>query len=488
MLEWLLQPATLFAIAHALTILAVLVRVIMARPAPSVALAWILIVALIPAMGITLYVLIGERRIGRRRASRIAKLTKSFREIGDVAIRERLTRVRWDRQPVAARGLDKLGRSAIGSPTVCGSRFEMISDTQNILARIAHDVDAAQHSVLIEFYIWSQGGAADNVLEALIRAAQRGVRCRVLVDALGARSWWKGGQPERLRAAGVELRQALPVGLFRTFVGRTDLRLHRKIVVIDGNIAWTGSMNLVDPQFFKQDSEVGQWIDAMVRLQGAAVAPLAATMLGDWMVETGAPIHELIKDSGVRLIEPDGHVDMQIVPSGPGETADGLLQMLLALINAAQEELIMTTPYFVPDDSLLRAVRGAAGRGVSVSLILPERVDSVLTRHASRSYYDDLLGVGVRLYLYRDGLLHTKSIMVDGTMAMFGTVNLDMRSLWLNYEVALFVYNADFAGELRALQQSYIADSDLVQAHQWEQRGFLPRLLENTFRLVSPLL
>ncbi len=488
MLDWLLRPSTLFAIANAVTVLAVLVRVIMARPATGVALAWILIVALLPAMGITLYLLIGERRIGKRRASRIASLTKSFREIGDAAIQQRLTGVRWDRHPAAARGMDKLGRSTIGSPTVCGSRFDLISNTQEILAHIARDVDSAQESVLMEFYIWNEGGAADEVLDAVIRAAQRGVRCRVLIDALGARTWWKSAQPARLRAAGVELRQALPVGIFRTLIGRTDLRLHRKIVVTDGDVAWTGSMNLVDPRFFKQDSGVGQWVDAMVRIRGAAVAPLAATMLGDWMVETGESIHHLIEDSGVRLIEPDGNVDMQIIPSGPGETADGLLQMLLGLINAAQHELIMTTPYFVPDDSLLRAVRGAAGRGVRVSLIMPEKVDSLLTRYASRSYYDELIDVGVQLYLYRDGLLHTKSIMVDGTMAMFGTVNLDMRSLWLNYEVALFVYNADFAAELRTLQQSYIDDSDPVHADQWGTRAFLPRLLENTLRLVSPLL
>lgn len=488
MLEWLLRPATLFAIAHELTVLAVLVRVIMVRPATGVALAWILIVALLPAVGVTLYLLIGERRIGRRRASRIASLTKSFREIGDVAIRQRLTEVDWDRLPRMARGLDKLGRSTVGSPTVCGSGFELISDTPKILATITRDVDAAQRSVLMEFYIWNEGGAADDVLDAVIRAAQRGVRCRVLIDALGARPWWKGSQPARLRAAGVELQQALPVGIFRTLIGRTDLRLHRKIVVVDGDVAWTGSMNLVDPRFFKQDSGVGQWVDAMVRIHGAAVAPLAATMLGDWMVETGDSIHHLIEDSGVRLIEPDGRVDMQVIPSGPGETADGLLQMLLALINAAQDELIMTTPYFVPDDSLLRAVRGAAGRGVRVSLIMPEKVDSLLTRYASRSYYDELLDVGVQLYLYRDGLLHTKSIMVDGAMSMFGTVNLDMRSLWLNYEVALFVYSEEFASELRDLQQSYIAASDPLRPDQWGQRAFLPRFMENTLRLLSPLL
>jgi cardiolipin synthase len=162
--------------------------------------------------------------------------------------------------------------------------------------------------------------------------------------------------------------------------------------------------------------------------------------------------------------------------------------MVLSLINAAREELVMTTPYLVPDESLLRAIRGAAGRGVQVSLIVPEKVDSFLTRFASRSYFEDLLNVGVHVYLFRGGLLHTKSIMVDGAMSMFGTVNLDMRSLWINYEVSLFVYDREFAAELRSLQQSYIDDADRLESATWQSRSVRNRFLENTLRLVSPLL
>ena len=247
-------------------------------------------------------------------------------------------------------------------------------------------------------------------------------------------------------------------------------------------------MNLVDPRYFKQDSGVGEWIDAMVRLQGAVVAPLAATMIGDWSLETGESIVDLIASAGLRLVEPQGPADIQVLPSGPGQTSDGLLQMLLGLVNSATRELVLTTPYLVPDESLLRALRGAAGRGVEVSLIVPEKVDSFLTRYASRSYYDDLLDVGVRIYLYRGGLLHTKSIVVDGAMSMFGTVNLDMRSLWLNYEVSLFFYEPEFANRLRALQQTYIDDSDRLDPQEWGKRSFGSRLLENALRLMSPLL
>ncbi|MCH5373153.1 MAG: cardiolipin synthase, partial [Planctomycetes bacterium] len=462
-----LHPSSIALITHMLIVVILAIRVIMKRPATGVALAWLLLIAGAPFVGALIYLLIGERRIGHRRAHGLETLRMDYRQIADASIREGLTNVDWSRHGPDVQGLNQLGRKLVGIPTVRGSSYQLQRDTQEILEAIARDVDSAQKSVLMEFYIWQQGGKADEVLEALIRAAGRGIYCCVLIDALGARPWWKSKQPQRLRDAGVHLRPALPVGLFRTLIGRTDLRLHRKIVVIDGQVAWTGSMNLVDPRFFKQDSGVGQWVDAMVRLHGSVVVPLALTMIGDWILETGEPLEELIRHTGLDLAESEGPADIQVVPSGPGESGDGLLQMVLAIVNAARHEVVLTTPYLVPDDSLLRALRGAAARGVKVRLIVPERVDSLLTRYASRSYFDDLLGSGVQIYLYRDGLLHTKSITVDGAMSMFGTVNLDMRSIWLNYEVALFVYDQQFASALRVVQQSYLDDSDSLDPEVW---------------------
>ncbi len=483
-----IHPANVILIGHVLIVFVLSIRVIMKRPPTGVALSWVLLITIAPFAGAVLYLLIGERRIRRSRAERIEAFRASFQKIVEAGDRHGLTEIDWRGHPAAAPSLNHLGRTTVGLPTVRGGSYTLYSKTEEMLDLIARDIDGAESSLLMEFYIWSEGGQADEVLEAVIRAAERGVFCCLLIDALGARPWWKGQQPHKLRQAGVHLRPALPVGLFRTVVGRTDLRLHRKIVVIDGRVAWTGSMNLVDPRFFKQDAGVGEWVDAMVRLHGPVVIPLAATMIGDWTFETGKTLHEMVSQAKLKPVEPQGKTDIQVVPSGPGESGDALLQMILSLIYAAQTELVMTTPYFVPDESLLRAVRGAAGRGVAVRLVVPERVDSFLTRYASRSYFDDLLDFGVEIYLYRGGLLHTKSIMVDGTMAMFGTVNLDMRSLWLNYEVALFVYDNDFAEALRDLQQSYINDSDRLEAADWEHRPFKNRFVENMVRLVSPLL
>ncbi len=484
-----LSPTSLAVIVHASVVIAVLVRVIMNRPATGVALAWSLLVTSIPVVGVTLYLLIGERRIGRRRMLRLEELRSDYQQLYEAVIDKGLIHVDWSRHGKPARAMDRLGQAMVGSPTVHGSRLQLIDDTREILEGIVADIDAAQSSVLMEFYIWSEGGLADVVLEALIRASRRGVVCRVLIDALGARPWWRGRQPQRLRDAGVEVRPALPVGPFRSLFGRTDLRLHRKIVVVDSRTAWTGSMNLVDPRFFKQDAGVGQWVDAMLRVEGSAVVPLATTMVGDWIAETGEPLADVVRSVRLHLVEPEGTSDVQVIPSGPGEiAADGLLQMFLTLMHSAETELVVTTPYLVPDDALIRAFRGAAARGVAVKLIVPEKVDSFLARYASRSYYDDLLDSGVEIYLYRGGLLHTKSMMVDRARSMFGTVNLDMRSFWLNYEVSLFVYDADFATRLHELQQHYLRDAIRVDPERWRSRPFGGRFLENTLRLFSPLL
>jgi cardiolipin synthase len=491
----LLQLSTLLGLfLHVSIVLGISLRVIMRRPPSGTALAWMFLVAFLPLVGAVFYLLIGERRVGLRRARRIAALRSDYALLAQHVIDQGLTQVAWDKHRPEARGMDRLGTCMVGIPTVAGSMARFYPESEAILRAIAGEIDSAQKSVLMEFYIWNEGGAADAVFEALVRAGRRGVSCRVLVDAVGARPWWKGRQPQKLREAGVRVQPALPVSLLQTVVSRNDLRLHRKIVVVDGRVAWTGSMNLVDPGYFKQDSHVGRWVDAMVRLEGSVVAPLAMTMIGDWMLETAEPIETIIANAELGLAAPQGTEDMQVVPSGPGATRgtgcpdDGLLQMLLAVINSAREELILTTPYFVPDDSMLRALRGAAGRGVQVDMILPERVDSLLTRYASRSYYADLLDLGVRVHLYQKGLLHTKSITADRRISMFGTVNLDMRSLWLNYEVSLFVYGEAFAGQLHALQQSYLQECRQIDPEEWSKRSRGERFLENTLRLMGPVL
>lgn len=488
MLDLISHTLSISFAVHALTVIGLTLRVILRRPPTGVAMAWLLSILAVPHVGALAYLLVGERRIGRERARSLQTLRGEFKQHASTLLQAGAGEVDWSRHRPQLASISRLGDTLADSPMVSGSQLGLFRDTEIILSRLASDIDAATTSVSLEFYIWNAGGRADDVLAALIRAARRGVQCRVLIDAVGGRPWWRGDQPQRLREAGVAVRPALPVGLWRTVIGRTDLRLHRKIVLIDGRIAWTGSMNLVDPRFFKQDSGVGQWVDAMARIEGVAVAPLAATLLGDWSLESNEPVSHLIASNRLPKLASTGSADVQVIPSGPGQNGDALLQMIVACIHAAHHRLVLTTPYLIPDESLLQALRGAAARGVRVDLILPERVDSFLTRHACRSYFDELLAAGVHIQLYRGGLLHTKSIRIDHDLAMFGTVNLDMRSFWLNYEVALFIYDSGFVAELSDLHDAYLVDCSELDRAEWARRSFTHRLIQDTLRLASPLL
>jgi cardiolipin synthase len=474
--------------SHAVLMMAVIVRVLLRRPARGVALAWLVLAVALPFLGALLYFLIGERRISRRRALRLASLRAEFRRIITPHIVENAKLLRAEDFPVEQQALQRAGESFFGVPAIAGNRLSLADDTLDILRRIAADIDVARSSVLVEFYIWSEGGLTADVRDALIRAAGRGVTCLVLIDAMGAGRWWKGGEPAALRAAGVDLRPALPLGLLHGLVRRSDLRLHRKIVVIDGAIAWTGSMNMVDPRFFKQDAGVGEWVDAMMRVEGPVAGLLAAVMLSDWLAEGSDGIEQILRRTELKPAAPVADVPVQVLASGPGETGDCLLQIMLTLIATARREVIITTPYFVPEDALVLALRGAAARGVKVVLVLPRRIDSVLVRYASRSFFDEILEAGGEIHQYGAGLLHTKSITVDGEVAMFGTANVDMRSLWLNYEVSLLVYDQAAVSSLRGLQARYIAAAQPVTFTQWPDRPLGERLVESMMRLLAPLL
>jgi cardiolipin synthase len=381
-----------------------------------------------------------------------------------------------------------LAHAIAGIPAIPGSHLELIEDTDAVMQAIIKDIDRAQRTVHMEFYIWHGGGLADQVAEAVLRAAGRGVTCRILVDAVGSHDFLCSKLAKRLRRGGVAVAAALPGGFIRGLFVRFDLRLHRKIVVVDGDVAYTGSLNMVDPRFFKQDVGVGQWIDAMVRVRGPAVEGLSVTFIEDWELETSEGLDKIAKAEDVRVLASQGTTTVQVIPSGPLVRTEAIRQILLMAIYGARRELILTTPYFVPDETLITALTSAARRGVDVTLIVPARVDSLLVRLASQAHQGDLIEAGVRVALFNGGLLHTKSITVDGQYSLFGSLNLDPRSLHLNFEITLAVYDADFTIKLRRLQESYLKNSTDMDLGLWRARARWRQVVENAARLFSPLL
>jgi cardiolipin synthase len=472
--------------AHVGIVIAVGLRVIWVRRPPGSAFAWLMLVASVPLIGLLLYLLFGERPIGRERLARAQAFYRSFPEVAMPLWK--LDEADLAALPTAQRGLAALALRAAGLPVLKGSTLALHGGAETILRAIIGDLDGAHESIDMAFYIWNAGGTADDVATALERAAARGVHCRVLLDALGSKAFLKTTWPARLRAAGIRFEVALDFGLLGLVFQRADLRLHRKIVVVDERIAYTGSMNLVDPRFFKQDAGVGEWVDAMARIEGPAVAALRAVFLFDWNLQTGEPFVASSEAAFTARRAVGGEALVQVVPSGPGVDISANLRILVDAVATAHRRIELTTPYFVPDPALVLALQNAALRGVEVTIILPAVNDSRLVTYASRDFFDGLLAAGAHILQFEGGLLHTKSVTVDDSFALFGTVNLDMRSLHLNFELMLAVYDDVFSVALRELQRTYARQSKPMDAAAWQARSARQRLLEGAASLVAPML
>ncbi|MEO0514357.1 MAG: cardiolipin synthase [Planctomycetota bacterium] len=505
--------ANLLLLADLLIRIGLSLRVIMRRQTSvGIALSWLTIVLLIPFVGAAIYLIVGENRLGSRRAKTTVELHNAYAG-WRAELREQRPTPDWDALPADARPIHRQAVRVSGMPALPGNRLDLYDDSHDALSAIVDDLDAAQHRAHLEFYIWFDGGDVDLVADALVRAAQRGVACRVLVDAVGSKTFLRRSPKlKALRAAGVEVVASLPAGLFRALFRRLDLRNHRKLVVIDGRVGYTGSLNMIDPQVFKQHAGVGKWIDAMVRVEGPAVEALGVTFLEDWRLETEQDLGQLgrpprrkpISPQRVEIkpspdaeptpplpdtdVPPTTGAAVQVVPSGPSLNPESIHRLLIAAIYSARDSITLTTPYFVPDEALLIALTSAAARGVDTLIILPEQNDSFLVRHASNAYLGDLLSAGVKVAKFRGGLLHTKSVTIDAHLAAFGTVNLDMRSFYLNFELTLFIYDVAFARKLTSLQQSYLMNCNMADLKDWQTRPFRTRFLDNTARLLGPLL
>lgn len=473
----------LFAL-HTSLVLGVTFRVIMKRRPVGVSLAWLALIYAIPILGVATYILFGEVRLGRKRGERAKAMYRPYADWINVLV-ERFPGQRFTvSEPV--RPIYELVKARLNMPMLSGNGLTLLQDTDGILSAMQRDIRDARSSCYLEFYIWHAGGRADDIAFELMAAARRGVDCRVLLDSVGSAGFFRSHWPRRLRAAGVKLVEVLPVGPLRILFERQDLRMHRKLVVIDDDVAYAGSMNMVDPSCFKQDAGVGEWVDIMLRIRGPIVPILWSLFVWDWEMETGERLLEQLEYHPISCL--DNQLKMQLLPSGPFMGGDAIQQSLLTAIYQASRRLVLITPYFVPDDSLVAALCSAADRGVEVQLVLPAKNDSRMVNYACNAFFDELLAAGVEIHWYQAGLLHTKCVLVDHQFALVGTVNLDRRSLWLNFEMTLLIDDGQVMGELLHLADSYLMHSKRVSWLEWRKRPLRQRILENLFYLLSPLL
>ncbi|UPY38643.1 cardiolipin synthase [Sediminicoccus sp. KRV36] len=464
---------------------AVIIRVLL-RPHrdPASRVAWVVLALAVPVVGMLAYLVLGETNIGRRRAARMQRVLAELPEAARMGLAEGAAAPAI---PERLEGLFRVGQSISGYGPVGGNTARLIGDSNASITAIVADIDAATRHVHLLFYIWLPDGNGLRVAEALKRAAARGVACRAVADDIGSRAMIRSPHWAAMAAAGVRLARALPLGfpILRTLDGRIDLRNHRKIIVIDNRITWCGSQNCADPEFLPK-AKFAPWVDAVMRFEGPIARQNQHLFASDWMSWGDDDLRDI-------LLEPPGPdaaggIIAQVVASGPTERHSAMPEMFQSLIYAARRELVISTPYYVPDEAMQAALRAAGNRGVATSIIFPARNDNFAVAAASQSYYADLLEAGVRIHEYQGGLLHTKSLTLDGEVTLIGSANMDRRSFDLNYENNILLYDAEATAAMRALQESYIARSRPVLPADVAAWPWHRQLRNNIASVLSPVL
>ena len=485
MLEYFGHPLIAF-LTHTLLVLAVIARILL-RPHrdPASRVAWIMVVGALPFLGMFAYLLLGETNIGRRRVARLQAALARLPKTDDACFR--VSQGVDSGVPERHQHIFRLAQSISGFEPVGGNKGTLMADSNAAIDAMVADVDAATDHVHLLFYIWLPDNNGRKVVEALKRAAARGVTCRAMADDLGSRAMIRSPHWQAMREAGVHVAAGLPIGspLLRPFMGRIDLRNHRKIVVIDDRITYCGSQNCADPEFLVK-AKFAPWVDAVIRFEGPIARQNQYLFASDWM--TYAP--DDLADCFARPLPAFGAGGMpaQVIGTGPTVRASAMSEMFAGLMFAARRELVISTPYFVPNDALMSALCTTAWRGVDTTIIFPARNDSWIVGAASRSYYADLLRAGVKIYEYEGGLLHTTSLTLDGALTLIGSANMDRRSFDLNYENNILFHDPALTGEVRRRQQDYLARSRPVSLEQVEAWPARKRLWNNGIAMLGPLL
>jgi cardiolipin synthase len=454
---------------------------------PTAAMAWLLAVFFIPVVGVLLFLLIGNPKLPGKRRAKQEEMNKVVAE-ESAALPAPSAEEEW---PDWLHPLVTLTRNLTAMPLVGGNDAHLVADYEGSLAAMTAEIDAATSYVHVEFYILSLDQTTTPFFDALDDAARRGVDVRVLLDHW-ASSHCRDYKATvaRLEAMDVRWQLMLPVQPLKGRYQRLDLRNHRKLLVVDGRTAFVGSQNLIDRSYNKKKNiKRGlMWQELMCRLEGPVADSIDLVFATDWFIETGERLEPVPVRTGRTTDPPVGTLDCQVVPSGPGFDVENNLQLFLSLLYGAREQIIITSPYFVPDDSMLRGLMAATARGVHVELFVSEIGDQALVWHAQRSYYAALLRAGVRVFQYPPPyILHAKHFSIDDDVALIGSSNMDMRSFGLNSEISLMVHSRSFVSEMRAVEQDYRSISGELTLAEWQQEPLRRTTIDGLARLTSAL-
>ena len=475
--------ATLLLLFHALLVLSFTLRILLRDDlSPSARLAWFIVLNVLPYVGSVVYFLFGEIDLGHRADKRHKEV---FDEIRAAAVQHFGEKNGINLiNPVYQPGF-RYASSINGFHAVAGNQATLMADASETNKHLIADIDAATDHVHVLYYIWLTDTTGKDVCKALIRAAERGVICRAMADGLGSRALLKSPLWREMEEAGVKLAVAMPLDnpIRTVLTSRVDLRNHRKITVIDGRITYCGSRNAADPEFLVK-AKYAPWVDIMLRFEGPVVTQNQLLFLSDWMQATG----EDFESFHVEHVPATEGFPAQVMGDGPTERRAATPQLFATLISTAQSQLTLSTPYFVPDATVLEALCAAAHRGVNITLIFPKMNDSWIVAAASRSYYRKLLSAGCDIHEFKGGLLHAKTLTIDGLVTLVGSSNLDLRSFDLNYENNVLLQDVETTRLVCDRQQAYIDKSDPVMLAHVLGRPYHQRIWNNAIATIGPVL
>jgi cardiolipin synthase len=487
--EWpsLAAPHVWFGILSEVVALALIPLVLIRRKEPASTIAWILTLVFLPAVGAFLFLAFGSERVRwpARRKRELDAIVRAelLQHAPGVLPSPDDSASNFPAPSVTAleHALFKVGAHLTRSrPTSANGALPLFGGNEAYEA-LGAAIDGARHHVHAEYYLIRNDATGDWFKDRLIAAAKRGVEVRLLCDGYGCfavhASYFRA-----LRSAGVHVATFLPMRSL--LLQPVNLRNHRKIVVVDGAIAFTGGLNIGD-EYRGMMKGVGAWRDIHIRLEGGAARDLQRVFYQDWFFTTGEALQ-------ARAYFPSpsaaGNATIAIVPSGPDTHNEAIERIFFGAIAGARERVWITTPYFVPDQAITVAMELAAMRGVDVKIVLPQHSNHAVTFHAGRSFYEPLLEAGVGIYEYLPGMVHAKTMVVDGAVSLVGSANMDLRSFRLNFEVHALIHDPSLASHLELEFKRDLAESRLVSLDAWRARGTRLRIYEGAARLVSPLL
>ncbi len=476
---------SLLLILHLIILIVTLLRILSKDDvSPTTRLAWFMVLAFLPYFGAILYFFIGEVSLGNLAN---AKAKAIYAQIDRKKADTRIVKATDDAIPALYSPAFQYAESINGFPTSHGNKAELMADAKTARSRLIEDIDKAKKSVNVLYYIWLDDTTGTNVANALIRAAQRGVECRAMADGMGSRAFLKTKLWADMAEAGVKTSIALPYNnLIKTiFTSRIDLRNHRKITVIDGKITYCGSQNCSDPEFAVKP-KFAPWVDILLRFEGPVVSQNLLLFAGDWLTQNDG--EDTLEAFEIKSNAFKSGFAAQVWGDGPTVRASATPQMFSTLIAQARTSLTISTPYFVPGDVVREALCAAAYRGVEVKIIFPANNDSWIVGAASRSHYKEMLDAGIIIYEFEGGLLHSKTLTIDGEVTLIGSSNMDLRSFDLNFENNILLHDKKTTQSVYERQEAYIDSSNLVSLDSIAKWSLSRRIWQNMIATIGPVL